>query len=127
MLTLRQRAAELTGALMVVMTASMAMALIAPSPAAAQDVAITNARVIVGNGQVIESGTIIVRGGKIASVTAGAAPTQGLRIIDARGLSAMPGFVDGHKHVNPAEPLDDFLYRRLKLPEIGDVGPEVRS
>jgi imidazolonepropionase-like amidohydrolase len=78
-------------------------ALAAPAPAAAQDVAITNARVIVGNGQVIESGTIIVRGGKIASVTPGAAPTQGLRIIDAKGLSAMPGFIDGHKHVNNGE------------------------
>src|SRR5688572_12754456 len=71
-----------------------------PRPAAAQDVAITNARVIVGNGTVIESGTIIVRGGKIVSVTAGAANTQGLRTIDAKGMSAMPGFIDGHKHVN---------------------------
>jgi imidazolonepropionase-like amidohydrolase len=68
--------------------------------AAAQDVAITNARIIVGSGQVIESGTIIVRGGTIASVTAGPAPTQGLRVIDAKGLSAMPGFIDSHKHVN---------------------------
>ena len=76
---------------------------IAANPAAAQDVAITNVRVIVGTGQVIESGTIIVRGGKIASVTAGAAPTQGLRTIDARGMSAMPGFIDGHKHVNNGE------------------------
>src|SRR5688572_14152285 len=74
--------------------------LIAPSLAAAQDVAITNARIIVGSGQVIDSGTIIVKGGKIVSVTAGAAPTQGLRAIDAKGMSAMPGFIDGHKHVN---------------------------
>ena len=77
--------------------------LIAPRLAAAQDVAITNARVIVGSGQVIESGTIIVRGGKIVSVTAGAAPTQGLRTIDAKGMSAMPGFIDGHKHVGNGE------------------------
>jgi imidazolonepropionase-like amidohydrolase len=76
---------------------------IAPRPALAQDVAVTNARVIVGSGQVIESGTIIVRGGKIASVSAGAAPTQGLRVIDARGMSAMPGFIDGHKHVSNGE------------------------
>ena len=78
-------------------------AAIAPTSVAAQDVAITNARVIVGNGQVIESGTIIVRGGKIASVSAGAAPTQGLRTIDAKGMSAMPGFIDGHKHVSNGE------------------------
>ena len=73
---------------------------VAPRVAAAQDVAITNARIIVGSGEVIDSGTIIVKGGKIVSVTAGAAPTQGLRTIDAKGMSAMPGFIDGHKHVN---------------------------
>jgi imidazolonepropionase-like amidohydrolase len=75
-------------------------ALAMPLVAAAQDVAITNVRIVVGTGQVIDSGTIIVRGGTIASVTAGAAPAQGLRVIDAKGLSAMPGFIDSHKHVN---------------------------
>jgi imidazolonepropionase-like amidohydrolase len=85
------------------MRLAVCLALIAsmvPSLAAAQDVAITNARIVVGSGQVIESGTIIVRGGKIVSVSPGAAPTQGLRAIDAKGMSAMPGFIDGHKHVN---------------------------
>jgi imidazolonepropionase-like amidohydrolase len=78
-----------------------AVGLCAAGSAAAQDVAITNVRVIVGTGPVIESGTIIVRGGKIASVSAGAANTQGLRVIEGRGMTAMPGFIDGHKHVNP--------------------------
>jgi imidazolonepropionase-like amidohydrolase len=72
----------------------------APCRALAQDVAITNARIILGTGQVIESGTIVVRGGRIASVSSGPAPTQNLRIIDARGMSVMPGFIDSHKHVN---------------------------
>src|SRR5688572_12026123 len=71
--------------------------------AAAQDLAITNARIIVGSGQVIDSGTIVVRSGRIVSVTAGAAPTTGLRIVDAKGLSAMPGFIDSHKHVSNGE------------------------
>jgi imidazolonepropionase-like amidohydrolase len=70
------------------------------APAAAQDLAITNARIIVGNGQVINSGTIVVRGGKIVSASAGTAATQGLRVIDAKGMSAVPGFIDAHKHVN---------------------------
>jgi imidazolonepropionase-like amidohydrolase len=78
----------------------IAAALATPTQATAQDLAITNARIIVGTGQVIESGTIVVRGGKIVSVSAGATPTQGLRAIDAKGMSAMPGFIDGHKHVN---------------------------
>ena len=66
----------------------------------AQDVAITNARLIIGNGTVIASGTLIVRGGKIVSASAGAANTQGLKVIDAKGMSAMPGYIDGHRHVN---------------------------
>ena len=69
-------------------------------PVAAQDLAITNARIIVGNGQIVNSGTIVVRGGKIVSASAGAAGTQGLRVIDAKGMSAVPGFIDAHKHVN---------------------------
>ena len=77
-----------------------AIGVVAPNSAMAQDVAITNARIIVGSGQIIDSGTIIVRGGKIASVTAGPAPAAGLKVIDAKGMSAMPGFIDCHKHVN---------------------------
>ena len=72
-------------------------ALVAP-PLLAQDVAITNARVIVGNGTVVGSATVIVRAGKIVSV--GAANTQGLKIIDAKGMSVMPGFIDAHRHIN---------------------------
>src|SRR6266481_1472509 len=67
---------------------------------AAQDLAITNARIIVGNGTVINSGTVIVRGGKIVSASAGAANTQGLKVIDAKGMTAMPGYIDAHRHIN---------------------------
>ena len=82
--------------------ASLAFAL-AAGPALAQDVAITNVRIIVGNGTVIPSGTIVVRGGKIASVSPGGTSTQGLQVIDGKGMSAMAGFIDGHKHVNNGE------------------------
>jgi len=68
--------------------------------AAAQDVAITNARIVVGNGTVIASGTIVVRGGKIAEVAASGAKTAGLKIIDAKGMTAMPGYIDAHRHIN---------------------------
>src|SRR5258708_37352874 len=67
---------------------------------AAKEVAITNARIIVGNGPVVPSGTIIIRGGKIVSASAGTANTQGLKVIDAKGMSALPGFIDAHKHIN---------------------------
>ena len=83
-----------------VVTSILGFALCVAIPSAAQDLAITNARIVVGNGQVINSGTIVVRGGKIVSASAGAAATQGLRVIDAKGMSAVPGFIDAHKHVN---------------------------
>lgn len=66
----------------------------------AQDVAITNARIIVGNGSVIESGTIVVRDGRIAQIGPGQIRAPGLTVIDADGLTAMPGFIDAHRHIN---------------------------
>ena len=70
------------------------------SLAAAQNLAITNARIIAGNGTVINSGTVVVRAGKIVSASAGAANTQGLQTIDAKGMTAMAGFIDAHRHIN---------------------------
>src|SRR5688500_14818790 len=66
----------------------------------AQDVTITNARIIVANGTVLESGSIVVRGGRIVSVASGAPSTTSGRVIDAKGMSAMPGFIDPHRHIN---------------------------
>ena len=67
---------------------------------AAQDLVITNARIIVGNGDVINQGSIVIRGGRIASVSGGPANISGIQAIDARGMTAMAGFIDGHRHVN---------------------------
>ena len=69
-------------------------------PLAAQDLAITNARVIVGNGSVVNPGTLIVRGGRIVSVSAGAANTQASQTIDAKGMTAMAAYIDAHRHIN---------------------------
>lgn len=82
------------------LTLFAAGSLLIPEAADAQDVAITNARIVVGNGTVVESGTIVVRGGRIAEVGAGVAAPRGVTVIDARGLTAMPGFIDAHRHIN---------------------------
>ena len=79
---------------------AFSFALVAATPLAAQDLTITNARIVVGNGTVIEKGSIVVRGGKIESVAAGAPKSKAGRTIDAHGMSAMAGFIDAHKHVN---------------------------
>ena len=71
----------------------------------AQDLVITNARIVVGNGDIINRGSIVIRAGKLVTVSAGDANVPGVKSIDARGMTAMPGFIDGHRHVNsgPAE------------------------
>jgi imidazolonepropionase-like amidohydrolase len=66
----------------------------------AQTLVVTNVRVIVGNGAVINQGSIVVRDGKIGSVAAGAPSGAGGATIDGRGLTAVAGFIDAHRHVN---------------------------
>ena len=69
--------------------------------ASAQSLAITNARIIVGPGQTIENGAVIVKDGRIAAVSSGTAPAapQGAKIIDATGMTVMAGFIDDHRHI----------------------------
>ena len=66
----------------------------------AQDLTITNVRIIGPNASVIERGSIVVRAGKIVSLGAGAPSSRSGRVIDAKGMTAMPGFIDGHRHIN---------------------------
>ena len=71
--------------------------------ASAQSLVVTNARIIVGNGQMIERGSIVVRNGRIVSVAPGAASVQGATAVDARGMTVMPGFIDAHRHIIPGD------------------------
>ena len=74
-------------------------------PAFAQDLVIANARILDGNGGVIERGTLVVRDGRIAAVgaTAGGAPANARRL-DAGGRTVMPGFIDAHRHIVQGAP-----------------------
>lgn len=67
---------------------------------AAQDLTITNVRIIAANGAMIERGSIVVRGGSIVSVAPGAPSARAGTVIDAKGMTAMPGFIDAHRHIN---------------------------
>ena len=72
-----------------------AAALIAfATPAVAQDVAITNATVVIGDGSApIQNGTVVLRGGKVVAAGAGVAVPAGIRTIDAGGKWVTPGLV----------------------------------
>jgi hypothetical protein len=91
--------------------------------ASAQNLVITNARVLDGTGKVIDRGTVVVRDGKIASVSNNAPPAGAGRIIDAGGKTVMPGFIDAHRHLvqgNPAQWLTQQAPRQLQ--EFLDAG-----
>lgn len=77
---------------------STAILLLAAS-AGAQNLTITNARILDGTGRAIDRGSVVVRDGKIASVSAAAPPAEAGRTIDARGRTVMPGFIDAHRHL----------------------------
>jgi imidazolonepropionase-like amidohydrolase len=66
----------------------------------AQDLTVVNARIITTGATVIDNGHIVVRGGRIATVAAGAPATLSGSVIDAAGLTALPGFIDAHRHFN---------------------------
>ena len=80
-----------------------AAALIA-APAAAQDVEITNAKLVIGDGSApIEGGTVVVRGGKVVAAGAGVAVPAGVERVDAEGKYVTPGIVAAFSRVGLTE------------------------
>ena len=91
--------------------------------AGAQEITVTNARILDGTGKVIDRGSLVIRGGKIASVAAGAPAQRAGRVIDAGGKTVLPGYIDGHRHVvrgNPAQWLENDA--KAQLQEFLDAG-----
>ena len=68
-----------------------AAAIFAPA-ASAQDFAITNAKVAIGDGGApIEGGTVLVRAGKVVAAGAGVAVPAGVTVVDGSGKWVTPG------------------------------------
>lgn len=82
----------------------LSVAVVAASPVAAQDIAITNAKLVVGDGSApIEGGTIVVRGGKVVAAGAGVAVPAGIEAVDAGGRYVTPGIVAAFSRVGLVE------------------------
>ncbi|HYF22033.1 MAG TPA: amidohydrolase family protein [Caulobacteraceae bacterium] len=75
--------------------AAVAAALFAvAAPAAAETVAVTNARILtMGPAGEIASGTVVIRDGKITAVGPNVSAPAGARVIDAKGAIVTPGFI----------------------------------
>ena len=81
----------------------------------AQDLVIINAHIVVGTGTTIERGSVVVRDGRIASVSEGDSEGQGIRI-DAQGMTVMPGLMNTHWHLlsgNTDEAIDEYVETEL--------------
>ena len=82
------------------------------------DVHVRNAMIFDGSGAAPRPGEVIIRGNRIRTVAdAGAAlEAPGCEVIDARGMTLMPGMVEGHAHPS-------FCGAKVNT-DLGDIPPE---
>lgn len=81
---------------------ALAMALAAP--AQAQVMAITNGRVVIGDGSdPIEGGTVVIRDGRVVAAGSGVAVPAGATVVDAQGRWVTPGIVAGFSRIGLVE------------------------
>ncbi len=70
---------------------------------AGASVAITGARLVPITGEPVESGTLLVRDGKIAALGPDVAVPDGTPVVDVGGSWVLPGFIEAHGHVGVHE------------------------
>jgi hypothetical protein len=90
-----------------------------PSTAPVQ--AITNARIEVGNGTVIEKGNVVMREGIIVAVGPNAQVPPGAQIFDAKGMTIFPGFIEGYTTKGVIVPEPPKV--KTTAPEFSDYTP----
>lgn len=93
---------------------ALALWLAAAPDARAQDTVFIGAKIYTGTGTTIDKGMIVVRRGKIASISsvgARAAP-PGATVVDVTGKVIIPGLVDTHSHIG--------VYSRPNVPANAD-------
>src|SRR5436190_21198779 len=93
------------------------------------DLLITNARIIDGTGAPSTSGSVAIRGGRIAAVGSVAGPAA--RTIDAGGKVVAPGFIDPHSHSDLPLLVDGNAESKIRqgvttevIGESGSVAPQ---
>ena len=87
---------------------------------------ITNATIHVGNGQVIENGTIKINNGKIEQVGAGLAAPADAKVFDVKGRQVYPGMILPITDVGLKE-IGNGVRGSNDYTEIGEYNPSVRS
>lgn len=114
-----------TGLLSLVLSTATAQDDVYPAPKQNKKTAITNAAIHVGNGTVIENGTLVFDNGKITYSGAAAGAPSAETIVDAKGKHVYPGII------LPASTLGlqeiSGVRGSTDINELGELNPSIHS
>ncbi len=96
-----------------------------PAPKQTQAIAITNATVHVGNGQVLNNATVVMVDGKITAVGNNVTIPSGAQKIDAIGKHVYPGLILASSNLGLVEIGNVRATNDVR--EIGEMNPNIRS
>lgn len=97
-----------------------------PAPEHEGTILLRNATIHIGDGRVVENGSVLIRGSRIDAVGTAVGQPEGAKVYDLKGKHVYPGLIStvsnlGIRDVNGSVPgSDDYS-------ELGDVNPSVRS
>jgi imidazolonepropionase-like amidohydrolase len=97
-----------------------------PSPAQSKTIVISGGTIHVGNGSVIENGTVVIEKGKIKSVSATPVTISGdVDRIDATGKQVYPGLIAPNSSLG----LVEFASTKstVDVEELGEMNPNIRA
>lgn len=97
-----------------------------PSPAQSKTIVISGGTIHVGNGNIIENGTLVLEKGKIKTVSATPIPISGdAERIDATGKQVYPGLIAPNSSLG----LVEFASTKstIDIEELGEMNPNIRS
>ncbi|MFL6209960.1 MAG: amidohydrolase family protein [Pyrinomonadaceae bacterium] len=85
--------------------------------------AIRNAHIVTVSGADIESGTIVIRDGRIQAVGANASVPAGAQTIEGRGLTVYPGMIDLGTAIGLIEITENGATGWIDTEEVGEMNP----
>ena len=97
-----------------------------PAPAQTGTFYITHATIHVGNGQIINDGTIKITNGKIESVGSNVTVTDVSKVVDAKGKQVYPGLISSITNLGLKE-VSSGVRGSNDYDELGDINPSIRS
>jgi imidazolonepropionase-like amidohydrolase len=109
---------------LIIVTKSFSQPNVLPAAAQTGTIALTHATIHIGNGDVINDGTIVFSNGKIISVNNNAAPSDA-KIVDCSGKHIYPGLILTDCSLGLEE--IDAIRAQHDNYELGDLNPDVRS